>query len=442
MAGIPALCRDCLSAFSAASARVRCPECGSPRILAHAELNDLSMAHLDCDAFYAAVEKRDNPELADLPVIIGGGKRGVGSTCCYIARMDGVRSAMPMFQARRLCPDAVIIRPDMAKYVAVSRQIRERMDSLTPLVEPLSIDEAFLDLSGTSALYKASPAMSLARLARGIETDIGITVSIGLSHNKFLAKIASDLNKPRGFAVIGRAETTEFLASRPVSIIYGIGKSFTARLAADGITTIGQLQAMNEKDLIMRYGEIGARLFHLSRGVDNRKVNPRGKAKTVSHETTFFDDINDFDALSRILLELSELVSARLKKRGIAGETITLKLKTAGFATRTRVRHLIAPTQLAHTIYETGETLLEKEIGVTSFRLIGIGVSGLGPAPEGDPADLVDPKIARKAAAERAMDKVRDKFGRDALLRGKLYPARRGASTARSPAPNQKARNV
>ncbi|MEX0861058.1 MAG: DNA polymerase IV, partial [Cucumibacter sp.] len=370
------------------------------------------------------------PELADKPVIIGGGKRGVVSTCCYIARMDGVRSAMPMFKARRLSPDAIVIKPDMAKYVAVSRQIRRKMEALTPLVEPLSIDEAFLDLSGTEALFHAPPALTLARFAREIEAEIGVTVSIGLSHNKFLAKVASDLDKPRGMRVIGRAETKAFLAGRPISIIYGIGKSFAARLAADGISTVGQLQKMKEKQLVGRYGEIGDRLFRLSRGEDSRHVNPRGKAKTVSHETTFFEDISSFTDLSRILLKLSELVSARLKKQGIAGVTVTLKLKTVGFATRTRARHLIAPTQLAHVINETGEALLAREVGIESFRLLGIGVSGLGPAPAEDPVDLVDPKVARRAAVERAVDDVRARFGKEAVLRGKLYPRRRQGETA------------
>ncbi|NOZ31694.1 MAG: DNA polymerase IV [Alphaproteobacteria bacterium] len=415
------LCRDCEAAGTGPTGPKRCPQCGSPRMIAHDELFALNIAHIDCDAFYASVEKRDNPELAGRAVIIGGAKRGVVATCCYMARLSGVHSAMPIFQAKRLCPEAVIVPPRMKTYVKISREIRRRMDALTPLVEPLSIDEAFLDLSGTRALFKSPPVQVLAKFANDIEREIGITVSVGLSHNKFLAKIASDLDKPRGMAVIGDAETTSFLAAQPVEIIYGIGKSFAARLHRDGITRIGQLQKMSEADLGRKYGEIGLRLARLSTGQDGRRVQTRAVVKSVSHETTFFSDIDDLDTLSTRLLALSELVAARLKARSIAGDTVTLKLKTAGFALRTRARHLLAPTQLAHAIYETGFALLEKEVGITSFRLIGVAVSGLGPAPADDPVDLVDPGVARKAAAERAMDKARARFGDQAVLRGKLF---------------------
>src|SRR3990167_575943 len=184
-------CRDCFSPVPEGAER--CPACRRPRLLFHPELHALSVAHMDCDAFYAAVEKRDNPELQDKPLIVGGGQRGVVSTCCYIARIRGVRSAMPMFKALAACPDAVVVKPDMRKYAAVARDVRTLMRDLTPLVEPVSIDEAFLDLSGTERLHHASPAVSMGRLAKRIEEEIGITVSVGLSHNKFLAKMASDL---------------------------------------------------------------------------------------------------------------------------------------------------------------------------------------------------------------------------------------------------------
>lgn len=271
------LCRDCLATGAAAERPARCGRCGSPRLLAHVELNALSIAHIDCDAFYASIEKRDDPSLADRPLIIGGGTRGVVATCCYLARQSGVRSAMPMFTAKRLCPEAVIIKPDMAKYIGVSRQIRALMDELTPLVEPLSIDEAFLDLSGTAALHKAPPALVLARFAKRIEEEIGITVSVGLSHNKFLAKVASDLDKPRGFAVIGRAETVTFLAGQPVSLIHGVGKVFTETLKQDGFHTIGQLQAAAPEALMRRYGETGARLARLARGEDAGRFQATGR---------------------------------------------------------------------------------------------------------------------------------------------------------------------
>lgn len=413
-----------------ADAPRRCKRCGSPRLVAHAELDSLTIAHVDCDAFYASVEKRDDPSLIDKPLIIGGGVRGVVSTCCYIARQYGVRSAMPMFTARKLCPDAVILPPDMQKYVGVSREVRALMDKLTPLVEPLSIDEAFLDLSGTQALHKASPAEVLAKFARDVEEQIGVTISVGLSHNKFLAKIASDLDKPRGFAVIGKSETISFLAEQPIDMIYGVGKVFAETLRKDGFETIGQLQQTPPEDLMRRYGETGARLARLARGDDARAVSIDGEMKTVSSETTFNTDLRSFEELSTELLALSERLSERLKAKNLVGDTVTLKLKSAGFRLRTRARHLMISTQLANVLYETGLQLLAREIDGTAFRLIGIGISGLTGADGQDPVDLIEPGIARLAAAERAMDRVRNRFGRDAVIRGKLYGRRKSKRDA------------
>lgn len=421
MSADPYLCRDCLGTGTSEKRLSRCPKCGSPRVMRHPELFDQAIAHVDCDAFYASVEKRDDPSLLDKPLIIGGGVRGVVSTCCYIARMSGVRSAMPMFKARQLCPDAVIIKPNMSKYVDVSRQIRALMDELTPLVQPLSIDEAFLDLSGTLQLHKAPPALVLARFAKRVEAEIGVTVSIGLSHNKFLAKVASELDKPRGFSIIGAAETMTFLADKPITIIYGVGKAMAETLRRDGLVTIGQLQSRPAEDLMRRYGETGARLARLARGDDTRVVSPTRETKSVSTETTFNSDLDDIEALSTALYALCERLSERLKAQGFVGDTVTLKLKTAGFKSRTRAQHLVVPTQLAHTLYETGIQLLVREIDGTAFRLLGIGVTGLEPATGIDPIDLIEPAIARKAAAERAVDKVRTRFGKDALVRGKLY---------------------
>ncbi|WDR03403.1 DNA polymerase IV [Devosia algicola] len=421
MTGQAFLCRDCLDIGEIADSVDRCPACGSPRLLRHPELFALSVSHIDCDAFYASVEKRDNPALADKPLIIGGGTRGVVATCCYIARQSGVRSAMPMFQAKKLCPNATIIKPNMAKYVGVSRQIRTMMDTLTPLVEPISIDEAFLDLSGTEAVHRAPPVLVLAKLMREIEAKLGITVSVGLSHNKFLAKIASDLDKPRGFAVIGVAETLSFLAPKPINLIYGVGKVLTEALRRDGFVSIGQLQQHPADDLIRRYGETGARLARLSRGQDVRRISPTREEKSVSSETTFNHDLSAFEPLSTELLRLCERLSERLKSKNLTADTVTLKLKSTGFRLRTRARHLMIPTQLANILYETGQQLLAREIDGTAYRLIGIGVSGVHEAIQGDPTDLLEPAIARKAAAERAMDRVRGRFGRDAVIRGKLY---------------------
>ncbi|MEQ8594205.1 MAG: DNA polymerase IV [Parvibaculum sp.] len=417
-------CRDCLQAGSSQAVPGRCPACGSPRLRNHDELFALSIAHVDCDAFYASVEKRDDPLLRDKPLIIGGGQRGVVSTCCYIARQSGVRSAMPMFKALELCPDAVVIKPNMAKYVDVSRQIRRHMDALTPLVEPISIDEAFLDMTGTERVHRAPPALSLARFARTIEQEIGVTISVGLSHNKFLAKVASDLDKPRGFAVIGAAETLEFLAPKPINLIFGVGKVFYETLKKDGYHTIGQLQQEDPTRLIRLYGESGARLARLARGQDARRVSNDGDMKTVSSETTFFRDLAGLEELSTELLQCSERLSERLKAKGLVGDTVTIKLKTAGFKLRTRARHLMMPTQLANVLYETGMSLLTREVDGTPFRLIGVGVSGLEAADGSDPSDLLEPLVARRAAAERAMDKVRTRFGRTAVVRGKLYTAR------------------
>src|SRR3954454_4741265 len=400
---MPGFCRDC---FADAVEAPRCAACGSPRLIRHAQLNGLSIAHVDCDAFYATIEKRDDPSLKDKPLIIGGGKRGVVATACYVARTFGIHSAMPMFKARKPCPHATVIPPDMAKYVRVGREVRQLMFELTPQVEPLSIDEAFMDLTGTERLHGMTPARSLARFARRVEVDIGITVSIGLSANKFLAKIASDLDKPRGFAVLGQDEAVEFLKSRPVGFIWGVGKASAARLQRDGFSTIADLQRAEENDLMKRYGVEGRRLWRLSRGIDDRSVNPERETKSVSAETTFGEDIASYKPLEKILWSLSEKVSSRLKNSGIAGSTVTLKLKTADFRLRTRARSLGEPTQLAARIFEAGRDLLAREIDGTSYRLIGIGVSNLDAGEKADSADLIDLKAQRTAEAEHAIDKV------------------------------------
>ncbi|TIW51610.1 MAG: DNA polymerase IV, partial [Mesorhizobium sp.] len=231
----------------------------------------------------------------------------------YIARIHGVRSAMPMFKALEACPEAVVIPPDMEKYVRVGREVRALMQALTPLVEPLSIDEAFLDFAGTERLHGMPPALVLARFALTVEKALGITVSAGLSYCKFLAKVASDFRKPRGFSVIGEAEAIGFLAEQPVTMIWGVGKAFAAALERDGIRTIGQLQRMERAELMRRYGVMGDRLYRLSRGQDDRRVDPGGDAKSVSAETTFDADIGTMAELVPVLRALSEKVSARLK---------------------------------------------------------------------------------------------------------------------------------
>ena len=428
-----AFCRDCLTDL-AESAR-RCPACRGHRILAHAELDTLAVAHLDCDAFYAAIEKRDDPSLADKPVIIGGGKRGVVSTCCYIARIDGVRSAMPMFKARALCPKAVIIKPNMAKYAAEGKRVRAYMRELTPLVEPLSLDEAYLDLSGTERLHGMTPAKSMAALAKRVENEIGITVSTGLSCNKFLAKLASELDKPRGFAVIGSAEAVSFLRDKPVGMIRGAGTALQARLAKDGITRIGQLQDADRRELARRYGSTGLWLHRLAHAEDTRAVDPSGEMKSISSETTFNEDIAAYDELERVLWRQCERVSARAKAMELGGRTVTLKLKTASFKIRTRSTSLDAPTQLADRIFRVAREALRREADGTAYRLLGAGLHNICAAGECDPDDLVDRGLAKRAKAEHAMDKVRAKFGGEAVGKGRglggrkhdqMSPNRRG----------------
>jgi DNA polymerase-4 len=413
---VPGFCRDCLS--DASDKAARCAECGSPRLIRHIEINRLALAHIDCDAFYATVEKRDNAEIADKPVIIGGGKRGVVSAACYIARTYGVRSAMPMFKALDLCPHAIVVKPDMAKYVRVGREVRQAMMALTPLVEPLSIDEAFLDLSGTERVHGMIPAKVLARFARNVERDIGITVSVGLSANKFLAKVASDLDKPRGFAVLGQEDARIMLADKPVGFIYGVGPASQDKLAQRGFRLISDLQRAEETDLMKQLGSEGRRLWRLARGIDDRKVIPDRNAKTISSETTFEDDIKDFATMERVLWRLCEKVSARLKNSDLCGSTITLKLKTADFRQRTRAQSLSTPTQLATRIFTTVREMLAREIDGTAFRLIGAGVSALKPGSMADESDLLN---RRAAHAERAMDDVRKKFGNTSLIRGISY---------------------
>ncbi len=413
-----ALCRDC-GYRTPGDTATRCGQCGRPRLLRHCELDSLTIAHLDCDAFYAAIEKRDNPAILNQPVIIGGGHRGVVSTCCYLARIHGVRSAMPMFKAMKLCPDAVVIRPNMAKYVAVGREVREMMQSLTPLVEPLSIDEAFLDLAGTERLHRASPAESMARLVRQIEERLSITVSVGLSYCKFLAKIASDLDKPRGFSVIGRQEALSFLADKPVSLIWGVGAAMAARLERDGFKRIADLRAVDEKKLMARYGDMGRRLHALSRGQDDRSVSSQSIVKSISAETTFADDIEDLMRLDRQLWPLCETVARRAKAQGMVARTIHLKLKTRDFKTRTLSRSLPEGTQLADVVYRHGVDLLRSAANGTAYRLIGIGLASLSPSTGADTQDLIDQASNNRAMAERAIDRVREKFGQKAIGKGR-----------------------
>ena len=416
---VETLCRDCGDQPSPKAET--CPACGSARIVRHKELHDLTIAHLDCDAFYATIEKRDRPELRDLPVVVGGHHRGVVAACCYIARAQGVHSAMPMFKALKACPDATVIKPDMKKYAAVGREVRVMMRNLTPLVEPLSIDEAFMDLAGTEALHRGSPATTLAALARRVEEELSITASIGLSYNKFLAKIASDRDKPRGFAVIGRAEARTFLSDKPVSLLWGVGKAMRQRLREDGITLIGELARIDEADLVARYGKIGRRLSLCARGEDNRRVDPESKAKSMSSETTLDKDTAELAGLRPILWQLAETVARRMKKAGIASKGVMLKLKTADFRMITRSRRLKSATQSAEELFQAAEPLLVRETDGRAFRLIGIGVHDLVEAGQVAQGELFGGMGSTESKVEKALDAVREKFGGDAIVKGRGF---------------------
>ena len=414
---MPALCRDCLTPFEKAG---RCPSCRSPRVIRHPELFDLTIAHMDCDAFYASVEKRDNPELADRPVIIGGGRRGVVSTACYVARIKGVKSAMPMFQALKLCPEAVVVKPRFDAYTEASRAIRKMMDDLTPVVEPLSLDEAFMDLSGTTRLHGAPPAVMLARLVKRMQNELGLTGSIGLSHNKFLAKVASDLDKPRGFSIIGKQETTEFLRPKSVRLIWGIGPAAQENLNAAGIRTFDDLLRWDRRDLHERFGGMGERLYSLARGEDGRRISSNTPVKGLSNETTFSDDTNNIDILDGHIWRMSEKVSARAKAKDSAGRVVTLKLKTHDFKLISKRQSLRHPTQLADTIYRTARSLFDQVGDRGPYRLLGVGISQLTNAGDADrEGDLLDPDQGKRAAAEEAADRIREKFGTDAIIKGR-----------------------
>ena len=414
---MPAFCRDCLTVCKS---KLRCEHCASPRVLKHPELFELSIAHMDCDAFYASIEKRDNPDIADKPVIVGGGKRGVVSTACYIARINGVHSAMPMFKALKLCPNAVVVPPRMDIYVKVSKQIKRFMSELSPMIEPLSLDEAFIDLTGTEKLHGAPPAIMLAGLVKRMEDEIGISGSIGLSHNKFLAKLASDLDKPRGFSIISQRETLDLLAPLPIKKIWGAGPVLQRKLQSDGIQTFADLRRRDLKVLVKRYGTMGNRLWHLARGIDHRSITTREPVKTISKEITFFEDTSDTDLLDGHLWRLAEKVSDRCKARNYAGKTVNLKVKKADFKLLTRSITLNEPTQMTDRIYTNVRQMLNSIIDDAPFRLVGVGISHLTKPEDADQfMDLLEQDAAKRAKAERATDTIRKRFGKDSILKGR-----------------------
>ena len=411
------LCRDCC--VVADIIPDRCPGCGGQRLIHHRSLTHLTIAHIDCDAFYASVEKRDRPELRARPVIVGGGTRGVVTAACYVARIYGVKSAMPMFKALKVCPDAVVIKPDFAKYVAASRQVRALMQDLTPLVQPLSIDEAVLDLSGTEALHGAVPAAVLARFANAVESAVGVTVSIGLAANRLMAKIAAGRDKPRGFTVIDGDEAAAFLAPEPVRLLPGIGAAMARKLETLGITRLGQLQALPDRDAVRKLGDDGWLLVRRARGEDSRVVDPTRETKSISAETTFEHDLSTLAELERPLWRMCEKLARRLKDAELAAGGVVLKLKTASFAQRTRNARLSSPTVLPDRLFDLARELLGKEVNGTAFRLIGIGAHPLVPGSGADQGDLADPDTPGRAAVQAAIDTLRGRFGDTAIARGR-----------------------
>jgi DNA polymerase-4 len=425
---VPAFCRDCLVEVDDS----RCASCDGTRVASHPELFDLTIAHIDCDAFYASVEKRDRPELAAQPVIVGGGVRGVVTAACYVARLYGVRSAMPMFKALKACPDAVVIRPDFTKYVAVGRQIRGMMAKLTPLLQPLSIDEAALDLAGTEALHGAPPAIVLAGFAHDVEASVGVTVSIGLAPNRLLAKIAAGRDKPRGFAVIGAREAASLLASEPVRLLPGVGPTLARRLAAQGITLLGHLQVLSDREARRRLGDDGPALVARARGEDVRRVDPGRETKSISAETTFDTDLTHPVDLERHLWRLAEKLARRLRDNELSAGGVVLKLKTTDFAIRTRAARLPSPTALPDRLFDAASALLRRETTGAAFRLIGIGANPLLPLADADLGDLADTETPRRAAAQAAIDALRQRFGDAAIARGRGW---QGLSVPPHPSP-------
>ena len=418
------LCRDCLERRPRQAGR--CPVCGSPRAVDLEAARGLDIAHVDCDAFYASVEKRDDPTLRDKPLIVGGaGLRGVVATCCYLARAYGVRSAMPMARARALCPEAVVVPPDMAKYARVAREIRALMQGLTPLVEPLSIDEAFLDLAGCEGANGAGAAETLARFARTVEREVGVTVSVGLSYCKFLAKMASDLDKPRGFALLTREEATAWLAPQGVGRLWGVGKAGEARLERLGFRLIGDLQRVDEWTAAARLGDEGRRLWRLAHGIDERRVSADHETKSISSETTFDVDVSDREELLRVLVAHCDRVATRLRKAGLAAGGVTLKLRLPDFSLRTRSRSGLRPTQLEPRLFAAARALLEAQPEGTAYRLIGVAATDLCLASDADDGDLIEGDGRREKSREAAIAALREKFGAGAVERGLAFRGHR-----------------
>lgn len=376
-----------------------------------------AIIHVDMDAFYASVEQLDQPSYRGRPVIVGGlGRRGVVATASYEAREFGVRSAMPMGQARRLCPDGVYLQPRMARYQEVSRDVFAIFREVTDLVEGISVDEAWLDVTGSRALFGDIHAIG-ARLKATIRERTGLVASIGMAPNKFLAKLASDHDKPDGFFRITTNRAREFLAPLPVERLWGIGPRVSERLHRAGFATIGELAEADEIALRPLLGSATRHFQQLARGIDEREVTPQRPEKSISHEATFERDLHDLPAMQRQLLNLAEAVGARLRRKTLAGATVTVKIRTGAWRTFTRSQTLPQPTASTREIYQTVSGLLARwrdEHPVDGVRLLGVGVSRLDP---GRQRGLFGSGNAR---VDTTLDEIRTRFGGDAVVRGRL----------------------
>lgn len=407
------LCRNCF--IISDNNFTICQNCNSQNIISHKELNKLNIAHIDCDAFYASIHKRDNPEIRNKPVIIGGGARGVVATACYIARSYGVKSAMPMFEAKRLCKNAIIIKPDIDLYKKEAQKIRSIMNMLTPAVEPVSIDEAYIDLSGTYLLHKMYPAQLLAKLAKDIQNEVGITISIGLSYNRFLAKTASDMDKPKGFFIIGHEDVKNILWDRNIGFLHGIGKQIEKKFNVLGYYKVQDIANASPNELLAQFGSFGKRVHDLANGIDNTKIENNHERKSISKETTFANDVKDFDILAKTLKELSLSVAKTARDKNLAGYVINLKLKTKNFTSISRQIQISTPTQTGRIIFETLEPILEKEMKRAPFRLIGAGLSSLCSGENSDRGDLINNDAPKRHKLEKLMDSINNKYGKDVI---------------------------
>ncbi len=393
----------------------------------------LTILHVDMDAFYAAVEQRDRPELRGQPVIVGGvGGRGVVCAASYEARPFGVHSAQPMSTARRLCPHAAFLPVRMGHYALVARQIRAILSSFTPLVEPLSLDEAFLDVRGCQGLFGPTPEIARQIKAR-IKEEIGLVASVGVAPNKFLAKLAGDLGKPDGLVVVPPDGVAEFLAPLPVSRLWGVGAKGEQRLHALGVRAIGQLADLPERVVVDHFGKHGRQLWRLARGQDDRPVVSDREAKSISTETTFAQDIADREALRTWLLGLVEQLAGRLRQEGLRARAVELKIRSADFRTRTRGLTLSQGTDSTEALWQAAAALFEQALSsdLLPVRLLGTGASKLtrDRAVQGD---LFDGGLeVRQGALDRAVDAIRTQFGAAAIRRGRLLePPRVGQDRA------------